>query len=164
MSEATNQIGTQTKTDDLSGRFLTFMLGGSVYGLPLHDVIEIISIQGITKVPMLPAYISGIINLRGKIVPVVDIRVKLGMEVREFDMYTCIVVVNIGDLNVGLIVDKVNAVISADANAMTTPPTAISDTGVLTLSSIINIEGKVALIIALEKLFGDELDDAFLEE
>lgn len=160
MSEENNQIDTAEENDDLSGRFLTFLLNGASYGLPLQSIIEIISIQGITTVPMLPDYITGIINLRGKVVPVVDIRVKMGMQPRPYDMYTCIVVVNIGDLSLGLIVDKVNAVITADASQMTNPPSSISS-GVQQLSSIINTDNGVILIIALEKLFADELADSF---
>lgn len=160
MSEVANQVETVDMAGDLSGRFLTFILDGASYGLPLQSVIEIISIQGITNVPMLPNYISGIINLRGKIVPVVDIRVKLGMNLKPFDMYTCIVVVTIGDLSLGIIVDKVNAVITADAKDMTNPPASVSG-GAQQLSTIINSSEGVTLILALDKLFAEELNDSY---
>ena len=94
MSTANAAIETVAGTalDELSNRSLTFLIGDVVYGIELSHVIEIISIQPITPVPALPAYIKGIINLRGKVVPVIDVRLKFNQEERAYDEKTCIIV------------------------------------------------------------------------
>ena len=111
MSE--NQVITDGKSlDDLSGRYLSFYVDDTFYGIELLHVTEIISVQPITFVPSLPMYIKGIINLRGKVVPVIDVRLKFGQEERPYDDKTCIIVVLVENMQVGLIVDSVAEVVS----------------------------------------------------
>ena len=102
MSTANAAIETVAGTalDELSNRSLTFLIGDVVYGIELSHVIEIISIQPITPVPALPAYIKGIINLRGKVVPVIDVRLKFNQEERAYDEKTCIIAVSYTHLDV----------------------------------------------------------------
>ncbi|MEF9976118.1 MAG: chemotaxis protein CheW, partial [Oscillospiraceae bacterium] len=83
-----------TAEDDLDGKYLTFFIGEATYGVELINVIEIISVQNITNVPGIPGYIKGIINLRGRIVPVIDVRTKIGLEERAYDERTCIIVIS----------------------------------------------------------------------
>lgn len=71
--------------DDLSGRYLTFYIDDTFYGIELLHILEIISIQSITSVPSLPHYYKGLINLRGKVVPVIDVRLKFNQEERAYD-------------------------------------------------------------------------------
>ena len=75
-----------TTEDDLTGRFLTFYIDNAVYGIELTHVIDIISAQEVTNVPSTPAYVKGIINLRGSIVPVIDVRLKFNIPEREYDL------------------------------------------------------------------------------
>ena len=79
--------------DTLKDKYLTFTLGDEVYGIDISVVIEIIGIQKITSVPEVPEYVKGIINLRGKIIPVVDMRLRFRRQFREYTDRTCIVVV-----------------------------------------------------------------------
>ncbi len=97
--------------DTLKDKYLTFHLAGEDYGIEIRYVIEIIRILKITEVPDMPNFIRGVINLRGKVIPVMDIRARFGLEDREYDDRTCIVVVNIDGTEVGLVVDEVSEVI-----------------------------------------------------
>lgn len=104
----------EMSADDLSGKYLTFCIGDKNYGVELMHVLDIISIQSVTRVPSTPHYVKGIINLRGKIVPVIDVRLRFGIEERAYDERTCIIVLNLNDMQVGLIVDQVSEVLNTD--------------------------------------------------
>lgn len=102
----------------VTGKYLTFMLGRESYGIGVLQVREIIKIQTITPVPQVPQYVRGVINLRGKIIPVLDLRLKFGIEPREYDDSTCIIVVELkgkdsgGGVLTGVIVDGVEEVLN----------------------------------------------------
>ncbi len=108
--------------DTQKGRFLTFALGKEDYGIEIIYVTEIIGIQAITEVPELPAYLKGIINLRGKIIPVMDVRLRFKKEPIEYTDRTCIIVIDIKDISIGLIVDTVSEVISIEDANIVQPP------------------------------------------
>lgn len=108
--------------DTQQGRFLTFTLEDEVYGIEIRYVTEIIGIQSITKVPEVPEYVKGIINLRGKIIPVIDVRLKFGKEPMEYNDRTCIVVIDIAQVSVGLIVDNVDEVLTINEEDIAPPP------------------------------------------
>lgn len=124
MSDATMNIDMELigSDEDLSGKFLTFCIGDKIYGVELLHVLEIISIQSVTTVPSTPHYIKGIINLRGNIVPVIEVRLKFGMEEKAYDERTCIIVLNINEMYVGLIVDQVSEVITFDNDMLASLP------------------------------------------
>lgn len=109
--------------DTQHGRFLTFPLDDELYGIEIRFVTEIIGIQSITKVPEVPVYVKGIINLRGKIIPVIDVRLKFGKETVDYTDRTCIVVIDINEVAVGLIVDNVDEVLTIDDQDIAPPPT-----------------------------------------
>lgn len=144
--------------DDLKGSFMTFYIDNTFYGIELLYIVEIISVQPITHVPGLPEYYKGIINLRGKVVPIIDVRLKFGQEERPYDDKTCILVVNIHEMQVGLIVDSVAAVVTMD-NAQHNPPPDVGGarTAERYLSSIANVGGKIILNIDCEKFFQSDL-------
>ncbi len=95
-------------------KYLTFVVGTETYGLHIRYVREIIGLQAITLLPDVPEWIRGVINLRGKVIPVMDIRKRFRLPHREDDRRTCIVVVNVSDWSVGLVVDAVSEVIDRD--------------------------------------------------
>jgi purine-binding chemotaxis protein CheW len=97
--------------DTQKDKYLTFHLGTEDYGIEIRFVTEIIGIQKITVIPEMPAYIKGVINLRGKIIPVMDVRMRFHLQARAYDERTCVVVVNIHDSAVGLVVDTVSEVV-----------------------------------------------------
>lgn len=132
-------------SDDLDNKIMSFFIQDVCYGIDLKNVIEIISVQHITTVPNVPNYIKGIINLRGKIIPIIETRLKLDIEEKEYDDKTCIIIVELDDIQIGLIVDSVHEVLSL-ANGSVIPAkreqrdkkylksvTKVGDTMVLTL-------------------------------
>ena len=127
LPEPSSAAGTLADGADLAGKYLTFFLGGETYGIPVLKVRESISMLPITQVPQVPAYMKGVINLRGKVIPVVDLRAKFSMLEAEATASTCIVVVQIRGSEgqtklIGLIVDAVEEVANiAQADIEPTP-------------------------------------------
>jgi len=115
MRNASEPVAEQEHTVDLTGKYLTFDLGKETYGVGILKVREIIKMQEITKVPQTPDYVKGVINLRGKVMSVVDLRLAFGMEEVEATRDTCIIVMQVqgGETSViiGVIVDKVSEVL-----------------------------------------------------
>jgi purine-binding chemotaxis protein CheW len=111
----------QTHRQVRGGKYLTFSLANEEYGLEILKVREIIGIMDITAVPQMPPYVKGVINLRGKVIPVIDLRLKFGLEPAEYTDQTCIVVVDVGTLT-GIIVDTVQEVLDIDSSQIDPPP------------------------------------------
>jgi len=108
--------------DTQKDKFLTFHVEKEDYGIDIRHVTEIIGIQKITGIPDMPDYVKGVINLRGKVIPVLDMRKRFGFEERDYDDRTCIVVVNINETAVGLVVDSVNEVADIPEQQIEQPP------------------------------------------
>lgn len=111
--------------DTQEGKYLSFRIGQEVYGIKICHVTEIVGIQKITEVPDMPAYVKGVINLRGNVIPVVDVRLRFNMQPRDYDDRTCVIVVNVNESPIGLVVDTVKEVISIQPE-MISPPPAVS--------------------------------------
>ncbi len=94
----------------LDGKFLTFVLGDEIYGIEILKAREIIGLMDITTVPQTPDYMKGVINLRGKVIPVIDLRMKFSMQEEEHTQETCVIVVEVNGTSIGLIVDSVSEV------------------------------------------------------
>lgn len=113
-------------TSTVAGKYLTFALAGEHYGVEILKVIEIIGVMNITRVPRCPAYMNGVINLRGKIIPVIDLRSKFGMERGTYDERTCTIIVTVHlngqHIAIGMIVDTVLEVVEFDASKVEPPP------------------------------------------
>lgn len=108
--------------DTQNGRYLTFTLGAEVFGLEIRHVTSIIGIQPITPIPEAADYVRGLINLRGKVIPVIDVRLKFGKEPVEYNDRTCIIVLEIETLTMGLIVDQVSDVVTIGCDNIVDPP------------------------------------------
>ncbi|MDP4181187.1 MAG: chemotaxis protein CheW [Bacillota bacterium] len=138
----------------------TFAIGKEIYGIDIKYVIEIIGIQPVTGVMDLPNYIKGIINLRGKIVPVMDIRLRLKKNFKDYNDRTCIIVVNIGEVFIGLIVDNVSEVISIPEGNIVIPTSKQACFSSRYIEGIGKVGNDIALIISCNKLLGqDEVDN-----
>lgn len=145
--------------DTQRGRFLTFTLENEVFGIEIKYVTEIIGIQSITKVPEVPHYVKGIINLRGKIIPVIDVRLKFGKEPMEYDDRTCIVVIDISEVSVGLIVDNVDEVLTIDDEDIAAPPATRTGFENRYIKGIGKAGDEVQLLLDCEKLLrNDEME------
>ena len=158
------QSDSNTVEGDMSDRYLTFYLGETIYGLELFRVVDILTIPAITPVPGIPSYIKGVTNLRGKIVPVIDVRTKFNQMEIEYTDKTCIIVVVIHDMQVGLIVDSVSDVVTVEANELTNPPEFGANESNKYLSTIAHTDGRIILNIDCEKFFANDLDTFSMED
>jgi purine-binding chemotaxis protein CheW len=140
-------------------KFLTFTLGKEYYGIEIKYVTEIIGIQPITEVPELPEYIRGIVNLRGKIIPVMDVRLRFKKEFKEYNDRTCVIVIDAENILIGLIVDSVSEVLSIPSVDIVAPPD-LNHTGNKYIKGIGKIGSDVKLILDCEKLLSEELMDS----
>lgn len=102
----------ESHEDTLKGRYLTFIIDKETFGIEIRYVMEIIGIQAITEMPEMPDFMKGIINLRGRIIPVMDIRIRFGKNPREYDDRTCVIVIDFTGTSVGFIVDSVSEVLT----------------------------------------------------
>jgi len=144
---------TEDTMDDMKGRFLTFYIDTTIYGIELYYIWDIVKMQSITPVPGLPYYYKGIVNLRGKVAPIIDVRLKFGQEERPYDERTCILVVDISGMQVGLIVDRIAEVVAINSENRNPPPDLGMRSDERYLSSIANVSGKVILVIDCDKFF-----------
>lgn len=150
----------ELEEDTQKNKYLTFTLGKESFGIEILFVTEIIGLQQITNVPDLPEYVKGIINLRGKIIPVMDVRSRFKKEVREYDERTCIIVVDIGEISIGLIVDRVSEVLDIPEENVSEPPKVNKNSQNKYVKGIGKVGESVKLILDCEKL----LSESELEE
>lgn len=136
---------------------LFFTIGEKTYGIEIEFINEIISIEQITVVPKIPDYIKGVINLRGKIVPVISIRKRFGMEEIPYDDRTCIIVLEFeSGEQVGVIVDRVQEVLVADKSIISKVPDNKNVNSNHYIKSIINTEDEIKLLLDCHKLVSNE--------
>lgn len=145
-----------TEEDTQKGRYMVFSIDNESYGIEIKYVTEIIGIQTITEVPELPDYMKGIINLRGKIIPVMDIRLRFRKEPKEYNDRTCIIVVDIMDMSVGLIVDSVSEVVTINDTETSELPHINQRYNNRYVKNIGKIGSEVKLLLDCEKLLTEE--------
>ena len=153
----------QAPEDTQRGRFLTFTLEDNVYGISIKFVTEIIGMQKVTSVPETPDFLKGVINLRGKIIPIVDVRLKFAKAEIEYNERTCIIVVEVDNLSVGLIVDLVDDVLTIADDRIAPPPVGTGGYDNRYIEGIGQTEDQVILLLDAEKILkSDEI--ALMEE
>jgi purine-binding chemotaxis protein CheW len=154
MKSEQEEILTDEPEDDQNGKFLIFSSGSENYGIEIRYVKEIISLHPITEVPEVPGYIRGIINLRGQIIPVMDIRLRFRKPFMEYNDRTCIIVIDIEDFSIGLIVDSVSEVVAINEEEIIDPPKLRKENNPF-IKAIGKIEKEVKLIIDSPNLVYD---------
>ncbi len=145
----------EQEEDTLKGRYLTFQIGKEVYGIEIRYVTEIVGIQPITEIPELPDYMKGIINLRGKIILVMDVRLRFKKTWEDYNDRTCIIVVELEDISVGLIVDHVSEVITISEEEIVPPPD-INSTGNRYIKGIGKVSDEVKLLLDCSRLIKEQ--------
>ncbi len=152
-----NVLAVESNADSgLNGKMLAFVVDEQIYAIPIECVIEIISVQTITVVPGSPPYVKGIINLRGTIIPVMDVRLRFNKMERDYDERTCIIVIEIKDTSVGLIVDRVLEVINVEEEQISPAPEFASIDVNKYIKHIAHTNDGVSLILDCETLINDE--------
>lgn len=140
------------------GKILLFHIDNNVYGIEIEYITEIIGIQPITIVPKVPDYIKGVINLRGKVIPVMNVRRRFGKPEIPYDERTCIIVVEWDTIAVGLIVDRVDEVLEVDPKQIASTPDYKSVNANRYIRSIIQLSDGVKLLLDCQKIVTDKLD------
>jgi len=141
--------------DTLKGKYLIFAMGNELYGMEIRYITEIIGIQPITEVPEMPEYVKGVTNLRGKIIPVMDARLRFKKEARDYDGRTCIIVLDTNDITIGLIVDGVSEVLPMKDEDIAPPP-EVGKGGHKYIKGIGKAGGSVKLLLDCQKLLTDD--------
>jgi purine-binding chemotaxis protein CheW len=159
---------TETVTDRAAytvdgGKFLTFQLKDEEYGLEILKVREIMGLMDITTVPQTPAYVKGVINLRGQVIPVIDLRLKFGMEEGEYDKRTCIVVVNVDGLQMGIVVDTVSEVMDIEASDIEATPSFGTKLHTDYILGMGKVQGEVKILLDIGEVVTAE-DMVMIEE
>ena len=142
--------------DTQEDKFLTFILSKEEYGIEIRYVTEIVGIQNITQVPDMPDFIKGVINLRGKVIPVMDVRLRFDIEERPYDDRTCIVVININEQAVGLIVDRVSEVLDIPKTEIELPPKIRRSERINFIQGLGKVGDKVKILLNANKLLYEE--------
>ena len=154
--------------ENKEGKHLIFQLEERGYGIPILTVNEIIGIMDITPIPKAPQFIKGIINLRGKIIPVMDLRLKFGMPEKDYDEQTCIIIVNVRYEStirqIGVVVDIVSEVVDIPASEIEAPPKYSTHDESDFLNGIGKIKDKVVMLLDIEKVIYSEEIIKILEE
>lgn len=141
-----------------SAKYLLFNLGGELYGINIADVTEIIEMQKITQVPDMPDFIKGVINLRGKVIPVMDLRLRFSMTEQEYGDRTCIIISKVDDSSLGMIVDTVAEVHDILAADIEQPPGFSNNGAEVYIEAIGKVDDQVAVLIDARKiLLGQEI-------
>lgn len=148
-------------TRAIPGKYLTFRLGEESYGIAVLKIREIIRMQAITLVPQMPDFIKGVINLRGKIIPVIDLRTKFGLPFHAETEHTCIIVVQVGLpsrglLQMGLIVDAVEEVLNIGAGDIEEPPDFGAKVNTDYLLGMAKIKGAVKTLLDIDQVVSSE--------
>lgn len=157
MAQAARQLDQQSVALlDKEGKYLTFTLAGEDYGLEILKVREIIGMLDITAIPRTPDYIKGVINLRGRVIPVIDLRVRFGLPATEYGERTCIIVVDIkspmGPVQAGVVVDSVSEVLNIHGSEIERSPAfgAQIDTGYIL--GIAKAKGSIKILLDIDKV------------
>ena len=145
------------RQDDALIQLVTFSIGEEEFGVDILKVQEIIRTMEITRVPRAPEFVEGVINLRGKVIPIIDLRRRFKLADRPHDKHTRIIVIEINTMVVGFVVDSVSEVLRIPANTVEPPPPVVSGLDSEYISGVGKLEDRLLILLDLNKLLsGDE--------
>jgi purine-binding chemotaxis protein CheW len=151
---------TAAQADARAGKYLTFQLASEEFGIKVLKVREIMGLQEITAVPQTPCHVKGVINLRGKVVPVVDLRLKFGLAAAEYTQRTCIIVTQVqgesGPVLIGIVVDGVSEVLNLTSQEIEDTPDFGDDAGVAYLLGMAKVKGKVKILLDIDQVLSTQ--------
>jgi len=155
MESATKELNQQIGLTDDGSQFLTFNLGDELYGVDILRVQEIKGYTTVTKIPNTPSHIKGVLNLRGTIVPIVELRTKFGMPTIDYTAFTVIIVVVVRDKVMGLVVDSVSDVLNIDKKDIQPPPQFGAMVDVSFLNGVGKSGDKLVAILDMDRLLSE---------
>lgn len=146
--------------DIRAGKYLTFQLAEEEFGIGVLKVREIMGLQEITTVPQTPGHIKGVINLRGKVVPVIDLRLKFGFSAAEYTQRTCIIVTQVrgesGSILMGIVVDGVSEVLNLSGSEIEDTPDFGEDIATQYLLGMAKVKGKVKILLDIDRVLSSQ--------
>lgn len=149
-----------SKTDEAPAQYLTFSLGGEMFGVGILNVKEIIEYGNLTEIPMMPTFIRGVINLRGAVVPVIDLAARFGGKATQVGRRTCIVIVEVPDEDmrhdIGIMVDAVSEVLEIPASEIEPPPSFGAKIRTEFIFGMGKIAGKFVILLEINKVLSIE--------
>lgn len=158
--EEIDELLDEENEDTQKDMFLIFHLGNEDYGVEIRYVIDIVGMQRITDVPDMPDFVKGVINLRGQVIPVMDVRARFDMETREYDDRTCIIVARMDSTSVGLIVDTVSEVHDIPENNISPPPKIARGSSSRYILGMGKLGEEVKILLDVNKLlFESEIEE-----
>ncbi|MFZ5425877.1 MAG: chemotaxis protein CheW [Thermodesulfobacteriota bacterium] len=137
-------------------QLVTFSIGEEEFGVDILKVQEIIRMMEITKVPRAPEFVEGVINLRGKVIPIIDLRRRFGLSARGHDKHTRIIVIEINNMIVGFVVDSVSEVLRIPFSTVEPPPPVVSGMESEYISGVGKLEDRLLILLDLDKLLSHE--------
>lgn len=155
VTSTTNQM--IDNISEMEGKYLTLWTDKQLFGIPIRDVVQIVGIQEIVAIPEFPAYAKGIINLRGSIIPLIDMRLRFGMPEAQYNERTCIIVTSIREKEIGFIVDEVNEVTDIEEQEISPPPTLSTGCANAYLTGVSKHAGKIVLLVDIAKMISDDM-------
>jgi len=161
MSENTETMDQAIKTVvEKEGKYLTFTMVSEEYGIGILKIKEIIGMMPITTVPKTPEFVKGVINLRGKVIPVIDLRLRFGIDAIDYTERTCIIVVEVhgsaGTVQIGIVVDAVSEVLNINGEDIEKTPTFGSKLNTDYILGMVKIEGGVKLLLDIDKVLNEQ--------
>jgi purine-binding chemotaxis protein CheW len=158
MAEAMVAAGGGRSVKGREGKYLTFSLSGEEYGIGILKVKEIIGMMAITRIPQTPAYVKGVINLRGKVIPVIDLRSKFGLDAGEYTERTCVVVVEVsrdeGHVLIGSIVDSVSEVLNIRETEIEETPDFGTSLDTRFILGMAKVGSGIKILLDIDKVLG----------
>ncbi|OGR37744.1 MAG: chemotaxis protein CheW [Desulfovibrionales bacterium GWA2_65_9] len=145
-----------TRSDDALLQLVTFKIADEEFGLDILKVQEIIRTMEITKVPRSPEFVEGVINLRGKVIPIIDLRKRFGLESKSHDRQTRIIVIELHAMIVGFVVDSVSEVLRIPANTVEAPPAIVSGIDSEYINGVGKLVDRLLILLDLNKLLTAE--------
>ncbi|MGE4506456.1 MAG: chemotaxis protein CheW [Desulfovibrionaceae bacterium] len=145
----------KTKTDETLIQLVTFSIGEEVFGVDILAVQEIIRLLDITRVPRAPHFVEGVINLRGKVIPIVDLRKRFDLPEKKYDKSTRIIVINMESITVGFVVDEVSEVLRIPANMVDTPPGVVSGLDTDYIDGVGKLDDQLLILLDLNRLLAN---------
>ena len=138
------------------GKYLTFTLSEEEYGIEILKIREIIGMMDVTTVPQMPHFVKGVINLRGKVIPVIDLRLRFGLDPKPYDERTCIIVAEVashdGNVQMGLVVDTVSEVVNIGLEEMENTPVFGVNVDTHYILGMAKLKGKVKILLDIDKV------------
>jgi purine-binding chemotaxis protein CheW len=151
-----NQNIKQDTTELAAGEYLTFILGGEEYGIEILKVQEIRSYEAVTKIANTPDFIKGVINLRGSIVPIVDLRMRFNLHLVEYNEFTIVIILSFNKRTIGIVVDGVSDVLDLNQSQISPVPELVSNIDTKYLKGLGSVDDRMLILVDIEQLMSSQ--------